>query len=62
MVDNQQPIDPVREFLRKAGSKGGASRAKKHTAEQLAEWGRKGGRPKKQNTGEPAKEKKDGSL
>ena len=62
MADDQQPIDPVREFLRKAGSKGGASRAKKYTAEQLAEWGRKGGRPKKQNTGEPAQEKKDGSV
>ena len=62
MADDQEPIDPVRESLRKAGSKGGASRAKKHTAEQLAEWGRKGGRPKKQNTGDPAKEKKDGSV
>ena len=36
----------VLEFFRKTGSIGGMNRAKKHSKEELSEWGRKGGRPK----------------
>lgn len=34
------------EYFRKTGSIGGRLRAKKHTKEQLSEWGKLGGRPK----------------
>ncbi len=34
------------EYFHKTGSMGGKTRAKKHTKEQLSEWGKKGGRPK----------------
>lgn len=36
----------VMEYFRKTGSMGGETRAKRHTKEQLSEWGKKGGRPK----------------
>ena len=36
----------VQDFFKKTGAEGGKSRAKKHTKEQLIEWGKKGGRPK----------------
>lgn len=35
------------EYFKIAGSKGGKSRAKKHSKKQLSEWSKKGGRPKK---------------
>jgi hypothetical protein len=36
----------VLKFFQKAGAEGGKSRAKKHTPEELSQWGKKGGRPK----------------
>jgi hypothetical protein len=38
--------DIVREFLAKAGSKGGKARAAKHSKATLSKWAKKGGRPK----------------
>ena len=38
--------DDVMEYFRKTGSAGGKTRAKKHSKEQLSEWGKLGGRPK----------------
>jgi general stress protein YciG len=38
--------DDVLEYFRKQGAKGGKTRAKKYTKEQLSEMGKKGGRPK----------------
>ena len=37
----------IREFLKAMGRYGGRVRAQKYSKEQLAEWGRAGGRPKK---------------
>lgn len=34
-------------YLKKLGSKGGKTRAAKYSSEQLSEWAKKGGRPKK---------------
>jgi hypothetical protein len=34
------------EYFRKTGAMGGKARAKKHSKEQLSEWGKMGGRPK----------------
>lgn len=34
------------EYFRKTGASGGKARAKKHSKEQLSEWGKLGGRPK----------------
>lgn len=39
--------DPVKEFLKKQGSKGGKARAKKYRKEQLSAWAKLGGRPAK---------------
>ena len=39
--------DPVREFLAKAGSKGGSVTVKKYGRRQMREWGKLGGRPPK---------------
>jgi hypothetical protein len=36
----------VLKFFQKTGSEGGKARAERHTAEELREWGKKGGRPK----------------
>ena len=36
----------VLEFFKATGSEGGKARAERHSAQQLSEWGRKGGRPK----------------
>jgi hypothetical protein len=36
----------VLEFFKATGKQGGRARAEKHTAEQLSEWGKLGGRPK----------------
>jgi hypothetical protein len=37
----------IREFLLVMGKAGGRARALKHTKEELAAWGKLGGRPKK---------------
>ena len=36
----------IREFLKKAGRKGGKARAKKYDKATLSKWAKKGGRPK----------------
>jgi hypothetical protein len=36
----------VLKYFQRTGAEGGNARARKHTAEELSEWGRKGGRPK----------------
>jgi general stress protein YciG len=38
--------EEVLNFFRKQGSKGGKTRAKSYSKEQLSEMGKKGGRPK----------------
>lgn len=38
--------EPVLQFFRATGALGGRTRAEQHTAEELSEWGKKGGRPK----------------
>ncbi len=40
-----------RQFLRILGREGGRARAQKYGKEQLAAWGRLGGRPKKSGAG-----------
>jgi hypothetical protein len=37
----------VLEFFRATGSEGGKARAERHSKEELREWGKKGGRPRK---------------
>jgi general stress protein YciG len=37
----------IREFLKRAGSKGGQARAAKYDKATLRKWARKGGRPRK---------------
>jgi general stress protein YciG len=49
MRNDQNKI--IREFLAKAGRKGGKARASKHNKATLSKWGKKGGRPP--NKGEP---------
>jgi hypothetical protein len=39
--------EQFRDVLRAMGSCGGRIRAQKYTKEQLSEWGKRGGRPKK---------------
>jgi general stress protein YciG len=41
-------IKIIREFLAKAGRKGGKARAARHDKATLSKWGRKGGRPPKE--------------
>jgi hypothetical protein len=41
----------LRDYLVKLGSKGGKSRASKHSKEQLSKWGKRGGRPRKKERG-----------
>jgi len=36
----------IKDFLRRAGSKGGKARAAKHDKATLSKWAKKGGRPK----------------
>jgi general stress protein YciG len=43
MKNDQDKI--IREFLAKAGRKGGKARAAKHDKATLSKWGKKGGRP-----------------
>jgi general stress protein YciG len=45
MKNGQDKI--IREFLAKAGRKGGKARAAKHDKATLSRWGMKGGRPPK---------------
>jgi general stress protein YciG len=45
MKNDQEQI--IREFLAKAGRKGGKARAAKHDKATLSKWGKKGGRPPK---------------
>jgi hypothetical protein len=45
MPQNKDKI--IREFLRRAGSKGGKARAAKYDKATLSKWARKGGRPKR---------------
>jgi general stress protein YciG len=35
----------IREFLKRAGSKGGKARAARHDKATISKWGRMGGRP-----------------
>lgn len=42
----------IREFLREMGRYGGRERAQRYSKEQLSQWGKLGGRPKK-SKGEP---------
>jgi len=43
----------VLEFFKKAGSRGGKARARKHSPEQLSEWAKHGGRPLKKKNARP---------
>ena len=52
--------DNVMEYFRKVGALGGKTRAKRHSAEQLSEWGRMGGRPKGSGKKQAAKAPKKG--
>jgi general stress protein YciG len=45
MKNDQDKI--IREFLAKAGRKGGKARAARHDKATLSKWGKKGGRPSK---------------
>jgi hypothetical protein len=45
-VDRMRIPDEVMEYFRKTGAMGGKTRAKKHSKEQLSEWGKLGGRPR----------------
>ena len=38
----------IREFLKRAGSKGGKARAAKYDKATLRKWAKKGGRPRKE--------------
>ena len=38
--------EDVMKYFRMTGAIGGKTRAKKHSKQQLSEWGKKGGRPK----------------
>ena len=43
----------IREFLRRAGSKGGKARAAKYDKATLSKWAKKGGRPPKKEGKKP---------
>jgi general stress protein YciG len=45
---NDKTDQIIREFLKRAGSKGGKARAAKYDKAILSKWGKKGGRPKKE--------------
>lgn len=47
--------DDVMEYFRKTGSMGGKGRAKKHSKEELSDWGKMGGRPKGSGKNQPQK-------
>lgn len=46
----------VLKFLREIGREGGKAKAARHSKEELREWGRRGGRPRKD--GKPPKKSK----
>jgi general stress protein YciG len=50
MTDERDKV--IREFLTKAGRKGGNARAAKYDKATLRKWGKKGGRPPKAKEGE----------
>lgn len=54
MPRKDTPGDEVREFLRKAGSKGGKARAKKYDTKTFRKWAKESG------AGRPPKHKKEG--
>ena len=45
-MDKPRLPKAVMEFFKETGAQGGKARAERHSKEQLAEWGKKGGRPK----------------
>jgi hypothetical protein len=45
MADDKDRV--IREFLKRAGSKGGKARAAKYDKATLSKWAKKGGRPPK---------------
>jgi hypothetical protein len=47
MADEKDKI--IRDFLKRAGSKGGKARAAKYDKTTLRKWAKKGGRPEKGN-------------
>jgi hypothetical protein len=52
--------EDVMEYFRKTGAQGGKARAKKHTPEELSQWGKMGGRPK--GSGKNRQSKKKGET
>jgi hypothetical protein len=46
----QDKNEIIREFLRRAGSKGGKARAAKYDKATLSKWAKKGGRPPKKGS------------
>ena len=48
--------DEVKKFLRAAGSKGGKSRAARHSEAELSKWASKGGWPKGRPRGKRKKQ------
>ena len=53
--------DDVMEYFKKTGAIGGRTRAKKHSLEQLSEWGKLGGRPKGSGKKKTSARKKGGN-
>ena len=51
--------DAIRQYLSKIGSKGGKTRAAKHSKKQLTEWAKLGGRPKKGTSSAKKRTSKD---
>jgi hypothetical protein len=51
-----EATDEVRKFLRAAGSKGGKTRAERHSEAELSKWASKGGWPKGRPRGKRKKE------
>ena len=45
-MDKPRLPKAVMEFFKETGAQGGKLRAERYSKEQLAEWGKKGGRPK----------------
>ena len=45
-MDKPKMPKAVLEFFRQTGAMGGNARAQNHSAKQLSEWGKLGGRPK----------------
>jgi general stress protein YciG len=56
-MDKPRLPKSVLEFFKETGAQGGKARAERHSKEQLAEWGKKGGRPKGSGKDKPKGEK-----